>query len=137
MIRRSHLAALPLMAFLTTPLAAAPAVPIEEDQVITEQLTSAMVGDIIRKTCPTISARMVVAFVKAQNLKSYALKQGYAEPEIKAFLKNKTQKARIKELATAYLAKQGAKPEDAESYCVVGRAEIAAKTLTGQMLSGG
>lgn len=128
---------LPLVAALAAPAAATPAMPIEKEPVITAQLTSAMVGDIIRKTCPTISARLLVAFGKAQDLKDYALKQGYSEAEIKGFLKNKAEKERIRKAARVYLEAKGAKPGDAEAHCAVGRAEIAARTLTGQMLSGG
>lgn len=107
---------------------------IAADKHVTEVLLAARVGDVIRNTCPSISARMFVVLGAMSDLKSYAIAQGYAEAEVKAFLKDPEEKARIKALAAAYLAKAGAKEGDVESFCVAGRAEIAAGTLTGSLL---
>lgn len=107
---------------------------IAKDDHVTQMLMAARVGDVIRNTCPTISARMFVVLGQMHELKAYALAQGYTEPEVRAFLKDPVEKDRIKGLADAYLAKAGAKPGDAESHCTVGRAEIAAGTLTGRLL---
>lgn len=118
-------------------LIAAPALAdgkISADAHVTEVLLAARVGDVIRNTCPTISARMFVVLGAMSDLKSYALSKGYAEEEVKAFLKDPTEKARIKALAASYLAKVGVKDGDVESYCAAGRAEIAAGTLAGSLL---
>ena len=117
-------------------LAASPAfgAGLEKDAHVTEKLVAAQVGDIIRNTCPSISARMFVVLSEGLSLKNYALDQGNTEAEIKAFLAKPSEKARIKGLALDYLAKAGAKEGDPESYCVVGRAEIAAGSTVGQLL---
>ena len=52
-------------------LAAAPAsaqVPLAEEPHINQQLMAAAVGDAIRKTCPSISARMVTVYFKMKEL---------------------------------------------------------------------
>lgn len=114
--------------------AMAQSVPLAEEPHINEQLVAAQVGDILRKTCPTISARMFVVWQKASALEDYTRAAGYTEEEAELFLKDKAQKARIKALATDYLTKAGAVEGDVESYCVVGRNEIARNTLVGSIL---
>ncbi len=109
-------------------------VPLPEEQHINEQLIAAAEGDLIRNNCPAISARMFVVFDKMLALKSYAEGKGYTEAEVKLFLKDKVQKARVKAAAVAYLASAGAVEGDGASYCAVGRAEIAKGTLLGSLL---
>lgn len=128
------LAALTLAAFAVLTAPAMAKVPLEDNQHITDSLMAGRVADVIRSTCPSISARMVTAYAKLEDLKKYAVDQGYTEAEVKAFLKDKSQKDRIKALAADYLAKAGAVEGDVESYCVAGRAEIDKGTLAGSML---
>ena len=109
-------------------------VPLPDEPHINEQLIAAAEGDLIRNNCPAISARMFVVFDKMLQLKSYAEGKGYTEAEVKLFLKDKEQKARVKGAAAAYLASAGAVEGDGESYCSVGRAEIAKSTLLGSLL---
>ena len=118
-------------------LVAAPAraqVPLAEDPHINEQLMAAAVGDAIRKTCPSISARMVTVYFKMKELEKYARKAGYKEAEVKVFLKDDAEKARIKGVAAQYMAANGVVVGDAESYCTLGRAEIAKGSLIGSLL---
>ncbi|NTT85799.1 DUF5333 domain-containing protein [Tabrizicola fusiformis] len=116
---------------------AAPALarePLGDDPHIVNSLMSGRVADVIRNECSSISAKMFVVMGKLNDLETYARGKGYTEAEVKAFLKDKTEKDRIKAMATDYLAKAGAKPGDAESYCKVGRDEIAKGTLAGSLL---
>jgi predicted transcriptional regulator len=71
---------------------------------------------------------------KLNDLEDYARDKGYTEADVKAFLKDKTEKTRIKASAKTYLANAGAVDGDAESYCTVGRAEIEKGTLAGSLL---
>jgi hypothetical protein len=109
-------------------------VPLPDEAHINEQLIAAAEGDMIRNNCPAISARMFVVFDKMLQLKSYAERKGYTEAEVKLFLKDRDQKARVKAAAAAYLASAGAVPGDGDSYCRVGRAEIAKGSLLGSLL---
>ena len=116
---------------------AAPALarePLGDDPHIVNSLMSGRVADVIRNECSSISAKMFVVIGKLNDLETYARGKGYTEAEVKAFLKDKTEKDRIKAMAADYLAKAGAKPGDAESYCKVGRDEIAKGTLAGSLL---
>ena len=127
-------ASLSLAALLTAAVPAYATVPLSQNQHITDSLVAAKVGDTIRKTCPSITARMFTVLGKMNDLEAYARAQGYTEAEVKAFLKDQTEKKRINALATAYLKKAGAVEGDAESYCVAGKAEIAKGTLAGSLL---
>lgn len=108
--------------------------PLNQEAHINASLVAGKVGDTIRKTCPSISAKMFVVLQKLNELEDYARGKGYAEADVKAFLKDPAEKARIKSLAQDYLTKAGAVSGDAESYCKVGRDEIAKGTLAGSLL---
>lgn len=118
---------------LTSPALAQ--VALNQNTHITEYLVAAQVGDIIRKTCSSISARFIVVYQKMTELEDYARAEGYTEDEVRVFLKSDVEKARIKALALDYLAEAGAVEGDEESYCQAGRDEIAAGTLAGSLLS--
>ena len=118
----------------TLPATAEGKVPLAEEGHINEQLIAGAAGDILRNTCPTLSARYFVVLSKLNALESYARAQGYTEAEVKVFLKDKAQKARVKAAANAYLAEAGAVEGDVDSYCVAGRSEIAKGTLVGSLL---
>jgi len=109
-------------------------VPLPQEAHINEQLIAAQAGDILRKTCPKVHAKMLVVWFKAFELENYARSKGYSEPEVKAFLKDPVQKARVKAEAEAYLKKAGVKAGDVESYCQVARDEVAKNTLVGQIM---
>ena len=108
--------------------------PLAEEAFINDSLRAGRIGDVIRKTCPTIEARMFVVWSKLEELKRYARDKGYSEDEVRAFLKDPGQKARIKAEAAEYLKAAGAVEGDAESYCKVGRDEIAKGSLIGSLL---
>ena len=101
---------------------------------INESLIAGRVGDIIRNTCPTISARMVVVYSKLKALERYARDKGYSEADFQAFRDDKVEKNRMKAQAAEYLRAAGAVEGDAESYCRVGRDEIAKGSLIGELL---
>ena len=101
---------------------------------INDELRAGFAGDVLRKTCPTLSARMLVVMGRLWDLKAYAEAQGYTSADYDAFRNDPVQKKRLKDEAAAYLAAAGAKPDDAESYCAVGEDEIAKNTPLGTLL---
>ena len=108
--------------------------PLMEETHINDSLRAGRIGDVIRKTCPTMHARMFVVLGKIEDLKRYALNKGYSRDEVEEFIKDKEQKNRLKAEAAAYLAEAGAVDGDPESYCKVGRDEIAKGSLIGELL---
>jgi len=109
-------------------------IALSEDAHINNSLLAAAVGDEIRKNCDDISARMLTVFTKGKALEKYALNLGYTEDEIKAFLESKTERKRMKALRDAYLKNGGVVKGDSATYCILGQKEIAADSLTGQLL---
>ncbi len=107
---------------------------LREDAHITEKLVAAQVGDILRKACPKASARMFVVLSEMMSLRSYAISEGYNEATVKAFLDDKAEKKRIRQLANAYLAKAGFIKGDEASACATARAEVQSGTVTGSLL---
>ena len=108
--------------------------PLRDNAYINERLLAAQIGDLIQKACPTISARDVYATYQAYRLKRYANGLGYSDRDINAFVKSKDEKKRVKDAAIAYMAAKGVVEGDAESYCILGRDEIARNTITGSLL---
>lgn len=116
------------------PASVAAQVALRDDAHITEQLLAVAIGDAIRKTCPTMSARMFTFYRKARALESYARDKGYTEEEVEAFLDSPDEKARIRGMAADYMAANGVVKGDVESYCRLGQAEIDKGSLTGSLL---
>ena len=86
---------------LAAPVLASP-LPMAQDKHINDQLRAGFAGDILRKTCPAIQARMLVVIGRLYDLKSYAEAQGYTAADYDAFRKDPAQKARLKTEAEAY-----------------------------------
>ena len=122
---------------LTAGILAQPALalePLAQDRYINDRLIAARIADRIRKTCPTIGARIFYAYGEARKLQSYARNKGYSQDQIDSFLDNKQEKKRIYAVAEDYLARNGAKKNDPESFCAIGRAEMQKKTVIGSLL---
>lgn len=121
-----------IAATLASPAAALE--PLAQNKHVNDRLIAARIADRIRRTCPTIDARILYAYGEARKLKRYAQDKGYSSAQIDAFLDDKAQKKRIYAVAEDYLTRHGAKASDAESFCVVGRQEIRNKTIIGSLL---
>ncbi|MDH5797446.1 MAG: DUF5333 domain-containing protein, partial [Paracoccaceae bacterium] len=79
-------------------------------------------------------ARILLALRKGKELEEYAMGLGYSKKEINRFIKSDVEKDRVRAAVMAYLAQNGVTEGNEETYCVLGRAEIARKSLTGQLL---
>lgn len=123
-----------LMAALMPAMAAQALPPINQDEYINKTLLQGFIADQIADTCPTIEPRNIRALTELNRLKNYALSKGYSAAEIRAFVTSKTEKARGKEEAATWLMAKGAEPGNVESYCRIGEAEIARKSLIGTLL---
>ncbi len=108
--------------------------PLSQEKYINDRLIAARIADRIRKTCPTIGARIFYAYGQARQLQSYARKKGYSDAQIDSFLDSKQEKKRIYAVAEDYLTRNGAKKDDPESFCKIGRAEIKKNTVIGSLL---
>ncbi len=108
--------------------------PLPQEKYINDRLIAARIADRIRRSCPSINARIFYAYSEARKLKRYAENKGYSEKQINAFLDDKAEKKRVYAVAEDYLTRNGAKQGDADSFCRIGRAEIQKKTIIGSLL---
>lgn len=109
-------------------------VPINQEKTINDTLRQGFIADAIADTCPTMEPRRLRAINELLKLRDYALGQGYQAAEVRAFVESKTEKARGRAEAAAWLAERGAVPGAVDAYCEVGRAEIARGSLIGRLL---
>lgn len=109
-------------------------VPINEEPVIREKLLQGFIGDAIADNCPSIEARKLRALGELNNLRDYALKQGYEAKVVREFVTSDTEKAKFKAEAAEWLKAKGAEPGNAEAYCKIGEEEIAKESLVGYLL---
>ena len=125
-------AAMMSLGALTSPAAALE--PLSQERYINDRLIAARIADRIRRECPTLDARMLYAYSQARALERYALDKGYTRQQVNAFLDDKAERKRIYAVADDYMARNGVKKGDPESYCRLGRQEIANRTVTGSLL---
>lgn len=126
---------LALAALMANGAAASALEPLGQNTYVTDRLIAARVADRIRKTCPDeIGARTIYAFSQAWDLKGWAVDQGYSSTEIKAFLKDKTEKKAIYDKAEAYLTAKGAVAGEVAGFCALGHQEIKAKSIIGSLI---
>lgn len=121
-----------IAALLAGPVAALE--PLSQEKHINDRLIAARIADRIRRTCPTIDGRILYAFGEARRLKSYAQSKGYSNAQIDAFLHDKAEKKRIYAVAEDYLTRKGGKANDPQSFCAIGKQEIANKSIIGSLL---
>lgn len=117
---------------LSTPAVAK--TPLREVAEIDDGLFAVAVADEIRKQCDTISARMIRAFMYMNALERRAKELGYSQTEIKAYVKSPEEKARMRARGEAFLKANGVSYADPETFCTLGRTEIAKGTQIGQLL---
>ena len=129
---RNTLAALFAALALAGPAAAL--VPLPQERHINDSLIQARVADVLRRNCPSLDARMVRAFNEARKLKRYALAQGYSEAEIDTFLHSKEERRRVYREADRYMVANGVVNGRPETFCRLGKQEIARKTIAGSLL---
>ena len=125
-------AAMMALGALTTPAAALE--PLSQERYINDRLIAARIADRIRRECPTLDARVLYAFTQARALERYALDKGYTRQQVDAFMDDRAERQRIYAVAEDYMARNGVRKGDAESYCRLGRQEMANGTVAGSLL---
>ncbi len=123
-----------LIIALGFPLGAQAKTPLKDVTRVQEGLIAIGMADMIRKECKSISPRMVRAYRYLKSLEAFAIKQGYSEAEIDAYVNNKPEGARLLGVARARLAQKGAVSGSPDTFCVVGKNEILKGTQVGHLL---
>lgn len=87
----------------------------------------------IHENCPTISARFFKGIGALRSLEQSARSLGYTEDEIRAHIKSKAEKNRLRARAADYMDARG-HGQTKEGYCALGQAEIAQDSQIGALL---
>ncbi len=120
------------VAMLTTTALANP--PLREVKNINDGLLAVGLADAIRKNCGSISGRVIRGLNYLKSLENDAKGQGYSRAEIRAFVKNRAEKNRLKAKGEVYLANNGVKRSEPETFCILGRKEISKSSSIGVLL---
>lgn len=109
--------------------------PLHQERTVVAMFYTIGLADEIRKNCPDIGPRMIRAYGYLKSIESYARDAGYSDDEIRALADNRAEKEKLRQRVRADLAARGATPGNPEGYCAVGRAEIAANSAAGRLLT--
>ena len=117
---------------LATPVLAKP--HLREVKEIDDTLMQIAIAAEIRKTCDGINARMIRAFAQVTQLESRAKSMGYSKDEIDDYVSSKSEKRRMRDKASAWLASQGVDAKDDAALCGFGKDQIKKDTYIGSLL---
>jgi len=110
--------------------------PLSEDDYINSQLFAGAVSTAVGEFCPTMTLRKVKAGLAALSLFNHARGLGYSRTEIENYVNDPANKKILADQLRAHLEARGVAEDDPESFCVVGREEIANNTVAGSLLRG-
>ncbi len=108
--------------------------PLREVSEIDDTLYYIAIANEIDKYCDQISGRRLKAIAEMWSLRSRANKLGYSDDEIRAYVESDSEKARMRAKGERYLAAHGVSYEQPETFCALGRAEIARNSAIGVYL---
>jgi len=123
-----------LVALMLTPVASQANPPLGEVTVVTEGLIAAAIAYEIGDKCDALDARLIAGIAFLQRLKSYAQGLGYSSAEIDVFIDDEAAKDRLEAIARARLAAMGGVVGQWDTYCAVGRSEMASGSQIGRLL---
>jgi hypothetical protein len=123
---------------LALTLSAAPVlavdVPLKDVPYVRDGIIATGIAYEISRVCDSIDARMIRGAMFLLSLKDHASDLGYSDAEIDAYINDQAEKDRLEAVARQILREMGAVEGQPETYCTVGRAEIAADTPVGHLL---
>ena len=107
---------------------------IGQIELISEGLINTAIAYEIDRVCDSIEPRTIEGINFLWSLKEHASELGYSDAEIRSFVDNEEEKARLEAIARQRLRDMGAIEGQPETYCTVGRAEMAGRTDIGRFL---
>lgn len=122
----------PLMLLLAEPTLANP--PLRDVQEIDDTLYYIAIANEIDENCDRIKGRRTKAIGKMYQLRAHANKLGYSDSEIRSYVESKSEQNRMRKKGEKYLAANGVTYESPDSFCRLGRKEIARSSAIGVYL---
>ncbi len=108
--------------------------PLGQQAGIWEGLIQTALAYEIGEKCESLDARMAEGWMYLLSLNASARDMGYTAEEVDDFIGNEAEQERLEAEARARLRSMGAVEGQWETYCEVGRAEIAKGSRTGLLL---
>lgn len=108
--------------------------PLRDDPTISSGLTVIAVGRRIQDQCDEIAPRMLRALAFAEALVDHAEALGFTRAELNAYIDDRDEQNRYREIARAYFAARGTAWDDPAGLCRLGRDEISAGSQIGRLL---
>lgn len=121
-----------IAAVLATPAFAKPS--LWNYERISQGLFDIGVAHGIRKNCDNISANKFRGATFAWSLVNYAKSQGYTQAEVRAFIDDDAEKAKLRKRVEADMAAKGLDYKTPNGLCDFGRAEINKGSQVGKLL---
>ena len=127
--------ALGLLAALPAAVGAQDRPPLGQVEVIAEGLIDTAIAYEIGEKCDGIDGRRLQGIAFLWSLESEARRLGYSREEIRALIDDDEEKDRLEAIARERLRGMGAVEGEWETYCEVGREEIARGSQIGRLLN--
>lgn len=132
---RAYVAAVAvLFGFIVLAGATAARADLSDQRAITEGLIATAIAYEIGDKCDSLDARLVAGVNYLWSLRRLAGELGYSDAEIDAYVDDRDEQRRLEAIARDRLRALGAIPGQWETYCAVGRAEIAKDSRIGRLL---
>ncbi len=108
--------------------------PLGDVAKVDDTLLYMAIANEIDARCDSIAGRRMKAIRLLWDLKDHVNELGYSDAEIHSFVESDREKARMRKRGEAYLATNGVSYGKPETFCALGRAEIARNSAIGVLL---
>lgn len=108
--------------------------PLREVQEINVPLVAAAVAYEVEQGCSQIERRSVRVAIEGWKLALRAQELGYSRSEIKAYIRDDKEVARVRAQASEIIERAGVGLGDEPRLCAFGRAQIKARSFSGRLL---
>lgn len=107
---------------------------LRKDSRMHSELLGASVAYLLDENCQDLGLRKLRLLNKAFSLRKHAMSLGYSTEEVLAYVDSETEQDRFRAIAEPLLASKGVVKGQEDTYCAVGRAEIAKRSFAGSLL---
>ena len=102
---------------------------------ISRGLLNAQILALITRECDSLEPPpRLIRNAYFLGLYNQARRLGFSRAQIEAFVEDEAEQARVEQEARSYIRSTGADPDNAQSVCALGRAEMRARTEIGRRL---
>ncbi|SLN15293.1 hypothetical protein ROG8370_00403 [Roseovarius gaetbuli] len=108
--------------------------PLREVSQIDDAMLWVALAIEISDKCPEIDPRTLKGLSVLYDLRGQARDLGYSDTEIRAYVRSRDEKARMRARGEKYVKSKGLNPSDPAALCTLGHGEIARSSRIGVLL---